>query len=259
MNRRFRFAQIVALPVLVLVLLAGTATADRPYTERFDETFPLNATGRVSLDNINGDVVVQVWDRDEVRVEALKSADSQELLDSLKIEVRSADSSVDINTKYSKSGWGSRQSGHREVEYVLTVPRRASLDEVDLVNGDLEVQDVEGAIHAESVNGTLTVQQVLSDLELSTVNGSIEAYCDRIFGDRRLEIESVNGRIDLYLASGADAHVTAKTVNGKIGNDVGLHVERGKYVGSSMDGRLGSGEARIAMSTVNGGIRVHSR
>ncbi|HEY3037594.1 MAG TPA: hypothetical protein VGJ66_02600, partial [Pyrinomonadaceae bacterium] len=43
-------------------------------TEEFHQTYPLSPTGRVSVANINGDVHINVWDQNSVKVDAVKRA-----------------------------------------------------------------------------------------------------------------------------------------------------------------------------------------
>ena len=74
-----------------------------------------------------------------------------------------------------------------------------------------------------------------------------------------VDLESVNGAITLKLPAKANAQVDAETVNGKITNDFKLAVEKGQWVGSSMEGRVGSGGARISIETVNGNIGINKR
>ena len=45
-------------------------------TEKFEQTYPLSANGRVSVSNVNGSIVVEAWDRNEVHLEATKTAAS---------------------------------------------------------------------------------------------------------------------------------------------------------------------------------------
>src|SRR5882672_1249134 len=47
-------------------------------TEEFHQTYPLNATGRVSIENINGGVRISVWDQNVVKVDAVKRAYKKE-------------------------------------------------------------------------------------------------------------------------------------------------------------------------------------
>ena len=49
--------------------------------EEFHQTYPLSATGRVSLSNINGGVQIKVWDRAAVQLDAIKKAYRKERLD----------------------------------------------------------------------------------------------------------------------------------------------------------------------------------
>jgi DUF4097 and DUF4098 domain-containing protein YvlB len=69
----------------------------------------------------------------------------------------------------------------------------------------------------------------------------------------------VNGAILLRIPAKANAQVDAETLNGKISSDFGLTVEKGEWIGSSMEGLVGSGGARITVETVNGNIDIKKR
>src|SRR5262249_41773831 len=69
-------------------------------TEEFHQTYPLSATGRVSIENINGPVHITVWDATGVKVDAIKRAYSKERLDEVTIDVTTTADSVRIRTKY---------------------------------------------------------------------------------------------------------------------------------------------------------------
>lgn len=252
----------LAIGLAILALAAGV-TAAAEYTEKFDQTYPLAAGGRIGLENINGDVIVRVWDRAEVRVEALKEAEEAEALEALVIDVDASERAIDIETHYpSSDGWGGfwkRGHGHTQVTYTLTVPKGAALGDIELVNGDLEVTGVTGGIRAETVNGAISVREVRGEVELATVNGSLDVLYEMLAASDRVDLESVNGTIELTLPSGAGAHVEAETVNGRIRNDFGIDVQKGRWVGSSMRGTLGGGGALVTLETVNGAISVKSR
>jgi DUF4097 and DUF4098 domain-containing protein YvlB len=247
-----------AMLVISVVALAATAFAGYDVTEEFDQVFPLDVGGRVSLDNVNGDVTIEVWGRDEVRVQAVKRAGSQETLDKLEIEIDASGDRVRIHTEYPKWNGSWSGKGHRaEVEYTVTVPQLSRLDAVELVNGDLRISGVEGGVSAENVNGVIEAIGVAGEVELSVVNGNVEARFLRLDPRDEIQMESVNGRVELFLPAGAAADVEAKTVNGNISNDFGLEVVKGKYVGATMRGTIGSGGARINLETVNGKISLN--
>ena len=45
-------------------------------------------------------------------------------------------------------------------------------------------------------------------------------------------------------------------LNGSMKNDFGLQIKKGKYVGNSMFGKIGSGGARVKLDNVSGAIAV---
>lgn len=238
--------------VFVIVVGAALVAADQPYEEYFDQTYSVSSTAAVSLENINGDVSIDVWDRDEVQVQAVKRASSPELLTKLEIDVAASSDSVRIETDYQRTS----DHGHRSVEYTLMVPRQARIQGIDLVNGDLTVRGVQGGVEADCVNGAMVISDVAGAIELESVNGSIECSAGSHLGDS-VSLAAVNGTIDLHLAPGTNAHVTAETVNGRLSNDLGFEVRKGKYVGASMSGTIGGGGATVELETVNGAIAVH--
>jgi DUF4097 and DUF4098 domain-containing protein YvlB len=246
------------LTVTAVLLLAVGAAFAGDYTETFDQTYAMAPDGQVGLENINGDVTIEAWDRNEVRVFAVKSASSPERLEALKIDVDASSSRVFIDTHYPNSrdlGHEDRH-GHSEVEYTLSVPRFAAVDGVELVNGDLRVEGVEGGVSAETVNGAIVVRGAAGGIELETVNGGIELELGSAIADE-VSLSSVNGPIEVFLSGSADFEV--ETVNGRIRNDFGIEVKKGKYVGSSMRGSVGGGGPRVEIDTVNGSVTVSSR
>ena len=247
----------------VVLLAAGWAAGYEKYEATFDQSYELASGGEISLDNVNGDVTIEVWSGSEVRVQAVKTASSPELLDELKIIVDADSSAVRIETRYPSSRRSDdhdqpQERRHMKVEYTLTVPQFAVIDSVDLVNGNLLIDGVEGGVEAETVNGNIVVRNGAGDFALSTVNGGIELYAGHTGSVGDVEMESVNGSLDLYLASSGGAEIRAESVNGRIDNDFGLEVKKGKYVGSSLHGTVGGGGSSVDLETVNGRISVHN-
>jgi DUF4097 and DUF4098 domain-containing protein YvlB len=229
------------------------------FTEELHQTYPLTHDGRVELDNINGPVHISSWDRDEVKVDAVKYADSKERLDEAQIEIDATKDSISIRTKYPDHdhnwNWGSHDNP-ASVEYTLTVPRTAQLDEIKLINGSLDITGISGEVHASCINGRLEAHDLSGRAELSTINGRLEARFNEL-GGHSLELSSVNGSVDLTIPSDSKAELEASTVSGGIENDFGLHVNHHRFVGHDLRGELGSGDTRIKLSDVNGRIEIH--
>ncbi len=242
----------VALATFVAVLcVAGLAFADAPFRETFDQSYPVAAGARVSLSNVNGGVQVNVWDQNSVRVQAVKEAESQADLDALRIEVAATSSSVAVETRYPHG-----THSHLSVEYTLTVPKGASLDTIDLVNGDLTVAGLGGEVHAKLVNGEAKLSGLAGNVEVHTVNGEQNVELQQLASGQRVELKTVNGSVRLALAAAVAAEVHAKTVNGHLSNDFGLPVNKHEYVGADMTGAIGSGGGEVRLESVNGAIVV---
>jgi DUF4097 and DUF4098 domain-containing protein YvlB len=260
MNRRQELqARSAFVLTFCAMLLSAAHASDRgAFTEEFHQTYALAPDGRVELDNINGAVHISTWDQNEVKVDAVKYADSKERLDDARIEVDSGKEHFSIRTTYKEHdltfNWGSHNNP-AGVEYTLTVPRTARLDEIKLINGELDLNGVSGEVHASCVNGKLEAQNLSGRAELSTINGHLDAKFDQLPGST-VDLKSVNGSLELTIPSDSKAEIEANTVSGGIENDFGLHVNRHSFVGHDLRGELGSGGAHIKLENVNGRIAI---
>ncbi|MEP7038306.1 MAG: DUF4097 family beta strand repeat-containing protein, partial [Acidobacteriota bacterium] len=143
-----------------------------------------------------------------------------------------------------------------EVQYRLTVPRTAVLDEIETVNGEISISNMVNITKASAVNGKVVAVNLQGTAKLSTVNGTVEADFDQLQTTSKISLDTVNGTVNLSIPSDANATVKADTVNGSINNDFGLPIRKGKYVGSDLYGRIGSGDVQIKLNSVNGGLSV---
>jgi DUF4097 and DUF4098 domain-containing protein YvlB len=246
---------VIAVVWTVVLGLALVTVAGEPYEDYFDQTYRVGPNPTVSLENINGDVSIDVWDGDEVQVQAVKRASSPELLEKLEIDVDVSGTSIDIETDYPSN----RKGGRMSVEFTVLVPRQSVIDSVELVNGNLKIRGVEGGTNVEMVNGDVHAGGLIGSVSVETVNGAVEIALDRLQPGDHVSIEAVNGSIDVYLPAGAAVDLDAETVNGRLSNDLGIEVKKGKYVGASMHGQTGGGGAKISLESVNSSIAVHQR
>ncbi len=240
---------------------AVPAEPSQELREEFHQTYPLSATGRVSLENINGGVQIKVWDRAALQLDAIKKAYRKDRLDEAKIDVTSTEENIRIKTEYPsgnqtfRSGEG-RYNNPATVEYILTVPRKAMLETIELVNGSLDIDGVEGDVKASSINGKVVARGLMGEAKLSTINGQLHAIFVKLDDAKPISLNSVNGSVNLIIPSDANAAIRASTVHGGISNDFGLQVRHGDYVGHNLDGQIGNGGPRIKLENVNGSIKI---
>src|SRR2546423_14453352 len=123
---------LTALLVAVLGLSAASCFA---ITKEFNQSYPLQPGGAFELQNVNGTVDVQGWDRDTIEIHAVKTAKQKESdLELVSIEVDARPGVVSVATRYPQN-----EGVEVVVEYTVRVPHCAHVDHLGTVNGTLRV------------------------------------------------------------------------------------------------------------------------
>jgi DUF4097 and DUF4098 domain-containing protein YvlB len=261
LKKRIILAALFSLAVILTSASSAMLQQTELLRDEFHQTYPFSPQGRVSLNNINGAVRVTTWDRNEVKVDAVKSAYRRDRLDEAKIIVRADVNAIHVETTYPQrtqtfSNDEGRYNNPAKVDYTLTVPRTARIDSIELINGDLDISGITGDVKASSINGRVSAHELAGEVRLSTINGRLEAMFSRLDETKAISLGSVNGPVALTIPSDSNAEIKADTVHGGISNDFGLPVRRGDYVGRDLAGQLGQGGARIKLGNVNGSITI---
>lgn len=240
----------------------ATQASAQDVTEKIEEVHPLNPNGRVSVSNVNGSIEVEAWDRNEVRLEATKIANSKETLADVDIRIDARPDSFSVETDYNNVNWGDRGNNRNrrlQVQFRMWVPRTARLDEVETVNGSVTVKDFVNFTKISAVNGNVTASNLRGAANLSTVNGEVVADFDRLESGSRISLSTVNGRVSLVIPSDTNATIKADSLNGEIRNDFGLPVRKGQYIGRDLYGRVGTGGVDIKLNSVNGALSINRK
>ena len=262
MIKRLLRHALISVGVLLVFPLSTSAQKPEPVREEFHQTFALSPNGRVSLENINGTVHIQAWERNEVKVDAVKVAYSREILNEAQIKVDSTSERLRIYTEYPDgnlsfgAGEYRRYQNPASVDYTLFIPRNARLTSIELVNGSLDIDGVAGDVNASCVNGKLTAHLLKGDVKLGTVNGGLEAIFDALDESKMISLGSVNGNVTVIIPSDSNAVIKAGTIHGSISNDFGLPVREGDYIGRDLYGQIGRGGARVKLGNVNGAVSI---
>jgi DUF4097 and DUF4098 domain-containing protein YvlB len=238
--------------IALTVFLTTACTADAHTTSVFRKIYPLSPGGRFTLENVNGSVHVDGWDRDEVQVEAIKTStfgDDSEV-ERVSIEVNAQPMDVAVRTRYPHGG-----GAEVAVEYVVHVPYRVLLGDVQTVNGSVSVHNVAGTGTGDlrSVNGNVEVLDSSGRFSAHTTNGNIQLELKQLTDGDPMNLETINGSVLLKLPKEAHAQLHANSMNGDFYSELPVAARNG---GRYFSGELGSGGADINMRTVNGAIRL---
>jgi DUF4097 and DUF4098 domain-containing protein YvlB len=129
---------------------------------------------------------------------------------------------------------------------------------INTVSGDIETENLAGEISAESVSGELIVSSgVFTRAFAHTVNGDI-VFHSRLLDDGRLDVETINGEVDIDFGGDVSARFDIETFNGDIRNCFGPDpVRTSEYTpGYELKFSEGSGSGRVTIQTLNGDLQL---
>ena len=246
LRRRLSFAVL-----FILMLIVASAPACLAITKEFNQTYPLQPGGTFELQNVNGTVDVQGWDRDSIEIHAVKTAKHKESdLELVSIDVEAKSNVVSVATRYPQN-----EGVEVAVEYTVRVPHSAHVEHLGTVNGTLRVSGIERVEDLRTVNGNIEVFEGGGSVHAHTTNGNVHLELLNIQEASGAIAETTNG--SLLLAVPADTHADLETrcLNGNFFSELPVSFES-TLKPREMHGKLGSGGALIKLHTVNGGIRL---
>ena len=236
--------------VLLGLLLAGPlgAIEQRVWTARY----ALEPAGQITVENVQGNITVEGWDRAEVAVSVFKSAASpQAHLDDVGVEVEAGDHALKLRTVYP----GESKEAVR-VDYRLRVPRQVRLDRLRTLGGDISVRDIEGSVDARTLNGNIRQSAIRGSVVARAINGNV-AVSFRALPERSqpVQLETVNGTIRVSLPPRADADLQLSTLAGRVESKYAFSVSEAPG-DSALKSRVGQGGVQVRLRTVRGDIQV---
>jgi hypothetical protein len=267
------------LPVLAVVLIAGLSVAacdiqagngdfkvdfaSGKATDNWSRTYTIPETGRFELINVNGKITAEQTDGAAVIVEGRRTAKghsdeaAKEMLAKLEIREEVGESTVRVESRPPRmSGFG----GH-EIEWTIKVPKGVIVD-LRTTNGGVRLNNLSNEIHAKSTNGGVRGENITpSIIEASAVNGGVEfVLASPLDSTDSVDLETVNGGVQLALPSESKATIAARCVNGGVHVD-SLDISREEQSSDfdkrrRLNGTMNGGGGTVKLNTTNGGIHL---
>ena len=259
-----RLAVRTVLPILVvLTTSAGTLAvlAAEPAESRFEKAYELDGVNKLRVQNVNGPVHVDSWDRNYLRVVAVKKAKgsgAERALRETEIRVTKEGATITVETILPKRGRGlgwlfSHGDHGADVSYDLLMPAGLAA-EIETVNGRIASERHTGPLNLNTVNGTVHVDGQDGPVKVNTVNGSVEVLFAGLL--RPAELETVNGSVVVGCTKDSSIRYELQTVMGRIESDFLDPSSKGRPRSNEARGSVNGGRDRLAVETVNGGIRL---
>ncbi|HZP68148.1 MAG TPA: DUF4097 family beta strand repeat-containing protein [Rudaea sp.] len=143
-----------------------------------------------------------------------------------------------------------------DIVFSAAQPNPAARTHLQTVSGDIQARKLGGRVKLETVSGDIKLDAgELDDLETGTVSGDATIRA-ALTAHGRMSMESMSGDIRVHLPDSLSAHVEASTFSGGIDSDFGKVREREHGSGSSLDARVGNGDAQIHAQTFSGEVEL---
>jgi hypothetical protein len=251
---------LVAGAMTALILSAAPAALASDTEERFEKSYDLAGIQKVRVQNVNGAVHVETWDKPQLLLVAVKRAKGSSPAETLKeteIRVRTTGSTLEIETVLPKtrgwglfSWWGTRMA---EVSYELKLPAAMAV-QIETVNGRILAERRLGPLVLNTVNGTIRVVAQEGPVRANTVNGSVEvAFTGPV---RKAELETVNGSVTVTGSRESSIRYNLQTVNGRIRSEFAELSVEGKWGPKEARGEFNGGKEALSVETINGEVRL---
>lgn len=157
---------------------------------------------------------------------------------------------------------GAFRSANLDIETPLATSVRLRVNR----GGDIRVQSVEGLVEVTNLNGSVELAEISGAAAVNASNGSIIAGFSKVDPELDMFFGSLNGSVELCLPPGFSARAHLTTAGDPIRSDFEIELDDpAETVGpgevpaeaqSEVSGRIGSGTARLRVSTLNGEITL---
>ena len=218
------------------------------------KSFELKPGARVEVRGINGKVEVQTSNTTTAEVVVHRTADSPRSLGRREIIIEQTSDGLVVRSQGTHVGFWDHLFGHDPKEEVTIKAPRAIALSVKGINGGVTTGDIDGALEVKGINGRVVLGQS-EWVEIGGINGSISVGLKQL-GARGARLNGVNGGIELRLANGLNADLTARGMNGNVRSEIAeVTVDKDDH-GSRYSARIGTGGAPITLSGINGNVRL---
>src|SRR6267142_535855 len=252
----------------------GTKAVDKRQTEQESKTFTVVHKPQVNIETFDGVITVHTWDKQEVKVTALKRAKDDDEMIGVSGRAEQSGSEVrivaafDDTFKREVNFKGKRfLSDSASVDLEIYMPREASLvaktsdgsitvesftGEADLgtKDGSIQVSGGQGSLKAKTDDGGIIVDNFTGEAEVHTDDGVIK------LSGRFAQLTASTADGSISLAFPSDFNATVETKSQSVHNRYGVVVAEGPPSAQTQTQRwrVGTGGNLLTVRADRGGI-----
>ena len=220
------------------------------------KSFELQPGARLDVQGFNGKVEIQTSDTKTAEVYVLRTANSSDSLSRREVIIEQTPTGLLVRAKEARHAglWEHLFGRNPKEEVTIKAPRAIALA-LKGINGGVTTGDIDGPLEAKGINGRVELGSASQYAEISGINGSVVVGLKQL-GERGARLSGINGGIELRLASGLNADLTTRGMNGNVRSDISDVTVNKDEPGSRYSAHIGSGGAPITLSGINGNVRL---
>jgi hypothetical protein len=208
-----------SLGALALSCVLGASALAAPREEISEQDFRVPADVSLTVRNTDGTVYVYAWAEAVLRVMMRKRSYSPERLKKISAKIAVNGGKAVIETTFPPKPQGlSLADRSGTVDYLILVPQRATIEELELGTGEIIVDGMYGRqVNARLTNGRMTVHNCFSETHANVTDGALDVFYDWWEPLRfPFQAEIARGHLRLDLPFSAAAQIEAQSGDGKV-------------------------------------------
>ncbi|HKS29641.1 MAG TPA: DUF4097 family beta strand repeat-containing protein [Pyrinomonadaceae bacterium] len=235
----------------VFLLISSIPASSLAQKKTFSRRYPASKSVRISLKNGYGTILVQAWDRDEIKL----AADMDSPVARVVPEV-TADS-IEINVVRDN-----RKEDAGEVNFKLYVPVSSTVD-IETRRGNITVRDVRGAMVRAHIytSGDIELTGIRAAVVMAeNVSGDI-LFDGELVGGGQYELKTYKGNINIRIPIDSAFRLTATAPSSRsitLGSFTGAGLKFNGD-GRQVSGSVGGGGAALTVNNYQGSISFFRR
>jgi hypothetical protein len=207
---------------VTLLMLNGCGSGDNRVLEEVSEkVYTIEPDANITIQNRDGAVLVYGSEANEIRVQSIKKAYSQDRLNQIAIDVSIKPGAILIATKFPPQPKWALSDRSGTVDYTIVVPVSAGICAIDLNAGEVLLEGISGReVRARLNDGRIFARNCFTNLDLTAKRGTLALSYDWWEEEKFSAKAAVaQGNAWVWLPSEAAFHLFAEAAQGKIAND----------------------------------------
>ncbi|MEQ6123394.1 DUF4097 family beta strand repeat-containing protein [Pseudotenacibaculum sp. MALMAid0570] len=273
---KIQYIKLTIASLLLLVAVNLTAQEETIKVPLSDPSKP----GKLKLVINSGNITVKGYSGKEVIVKATrregrkhwrkdKGGDKKGLkriaVNGLEFRAEEDDNYVVVDTRY-----------YQAIDFEVQVPKNFSLKLRTVNNGNIVVENVNGAMDVSNTNGSITLTDVSGSVSADALNKDIKVTFVKVTPNAPMAFSSFNGDIDITFPKDIKAKVKVKSERGEIYTDFDINAKpsdskiavrnksgKGKTYQVKVEkwvvGTINGGGAEILFKNYNGDVIIRSK